>query len=869
MSRQPPPAHVLRFDAGLLDLARRAWVDAEGRTVALSPLESDLLHYLADRVGVTVPRAELLEQVWGYAPGVKSRAVDNTVRRLRQKLDPDDADTSLLQSVYGGGYRFDAVPLRGQVRLASTLPPQAERQGLIGRAEDLRALASALQAHHWVTLSGPGGVGKTSLARALLRDQGGAWVDLTQAHTAAELVATVAVGLGIPPGRDLDESLARIGIALEARTGLMVFDNCEQLDERATAAIAGWADGAPDLHLLTTSRRPLGAAGEHPLPLAPLSSEDALALLVRSARKVAADFHLGPDRERWLRVVELLDGLPLAVELCAPRVGTLSPESLVDRLQRSLGLVRRRPDGRTPDRHLALSRSLQWSWSLLEPDAQQALVALSRIPGAFDLEQAEAVIGTDDALDPIDTLLQASWMHHTPDGTLALYQSVSTFVDEQAAPELREAAEDRRRRWLLERAADAPQSWVFTHITAIERAVWRALERASEEAATLAHSLCRVSAGLDRKRLATVLDAVHARLPADHPLALTLELDRVDLERDRKGLRAELIPRVEHVLDRAHALELESQRVRSLRLLSALVRLLGDLDRAGALLDEAHQAAQASGQLGLQAAVANERGLYAFHIGDHEAARRHHLEGLALYRQLAHPIGEVQSLSNLGKVLRHLGHYDDGERMIREALERLDDGLSFQRAISLTNLGNLELSRGRPDAALEPLEQARELFRRGGALRHLGMVGTSLALAQMMRDNHPEAEAAALESARRLERAGELRTQGRAWSTAATSAIARGDLATAEERLERAQACFETIHLAPGLMGVRRIRCVLLALRGQDGSHLDLEPDDPCRLLAGVVHTDDPAAALRAQGKLDIVREDITAGVLCRALGAR
>jgi predicted ATPase/DNA-binding CsgD family transcriptional regulator len=286
---------------------------------------------------------------------------------------------------------------------------QAALTSFIGRAGALREVAELLGEYRLVTVTGPGGAGKTRLAGQVARQVAGRFIDgawlaeLAPVRDPAQIEAAVAAALGIPeqPGVPATEALGR---ALAGQQLLLVLDNCEHVVSAAARLCAGLLAAADDVRVLATSREPLAVAGEARYRLGPLTlpapgdpadggRSEAVALFADRARRADPRFALDGQTDPVVaRLVARLDGLPLAIELAAARVEALGVAGLLDRIEDRFALLTG-GDRLAEDRQRSLAATVEWSYRLLDDDERRVFRAVSVFPAGFTLEGAEAVAG--------------------------------------------------------------------------------------------------------------------------------------------------------------------------------------------------------------------------------------------------------------------------------------------------------------------------------------------------------------------------------------------------------------------------------------------------------------------------------------------
>jgi predicted ATPase len=327
-------------------------------------------------------------------------------RRLRDLPTP----VGLFQ-VRGAGLRERFPPLRaldttrGNLRQSTT--------SFIGRDAEVAEIKDAVRAHRLITLTGVGGVGKTRLAIEAATQLGdefpdGIWLhELATVMDPAAVPDAVAAVLGITqqPGKTMTESVA---IALEGRVRLLVFDNCEHVLDAAADLIEAVLRQSTTVRVLATSREGLGVANEQAWRVRSLDADTAVDLFIERARAVAQAFS-ADQPDAILEVCRRLDGIPLAVELAASRMASMTAGEVRDRLDHRFRLLV--GSRRGLERHQTLRHAVQWSYDLLDEPERKLLEICSVFAGGFSLDSVCAVTGSDDefvVLDLLDALVRKS-----------------------------------------------------------------------------------------------------------------------------------------------------------------------------------------------------------------------------------------------------------------------------------------------------------------------------------------------------------------------------------------------------------------------------------------------------------------------------
>jgi tetratricopeptide (TPR) repeat protein len=420
--------------------------------VRLLPLEQRLLRHLSERPGATTSRQELLTEVWQVSPTSRTRTVDMTVRRLRQKIERDPSRPDHLITVAGQGYRLVLGP-RGDTLTVG-------RDALVG---ELLARWSEGPS----CLVGPPGAGKTHVALEVARRcplAGGAWaIDADGAMDVGDLVLRVAMILRAHlEEADPEAHLMRI---LEARGPLLlILDGCETAPAVAEA-VRRWR--VPGLALLLTSR--VAIAGATSISVPPLDPDAAIALFAAHAARVRDRFRIDADNQEEVRaLVAALDHLPLAIVLAAGRAGAMSPAAMRRRLTDRLRLLDGGAPPGTDPRHRSLAEALEGSWEALDGPVRRTLAAAAVFRGGCG-EAAQQQVLTHP--ERIDELWRRSLVQRDG-GRVSVLDSVRDYVAAQPEGRAeRERAERAHAAWCVA----LPAEWDWAEHSNLDVALERAL----------------------------------------------------------------------------------------------------------------------------------------------------------------------------------------------------------------------------------------------------------------------------------------------------------------------------------------------------------------------------------------------------------
>jgi predicted ATPase/DNA-binding winged helix-turn-helix (wHTH) protein len=411
---------VLSFGPFELSIGNRLLTNG-AKVVPLGARAMDLLMVLVEQANKVVGKRTLIERVWPKR-GAEQVSLRVHISALRKALDQSDPGRRYIANVPGRGYSF-VVPvtslspsMSGDLKPPSRSRLPARLMRMLGRDDAVAAIQMKLAEQKFVTIVGPGGIGKTTLAVAAAHEMSAIFdgqvhfVDLGALGGASLIAPALATALGVSV--QTNNVVPALIDRLQERPTLIILDCCEHLIDGAAAVAEELIRHVPTLHLLATSREAMRVEGEHVYELCALACPPqdislsaynvlqypAVQLLVDRVRAVRADFELtDADASIAAGICRRLDGIPLAIELAAGRVDifglTKTASLLDDRL--NLSWMGRRT---APPRHQTLNAALEWSYDLLGEAEKRVLSRLSVFAGGFTLEAAVAVVA-DETID--------------------------------------------------------------------------------------------------------------------------------------------------------------------------------------------------------------------------------------------------------------------------------------------------------------------------------------------------------------------------------------------------------------------------------------------------------------------------------------
>ncbi len=631
----------------------------------------------------------------------------------------------------GKGERFTSFPNS----LPEAGPP------LLGRAVDLESLIDLAGRHRVVTITGPGGVGKTTvlleLGRMLAPEflDGVAFIPLADVSDHSDVIPAVAKGLDVKEaeGRTLGEGVVTL---IGDRQALLLLDNMEQV-VAAAADVASLVERCPALRIVTTSRTPLRIAAEHEYSLPPLAlpppSEIAsteslmaypsVALFVERARKTKGSFELTAENaEAVAAVCRRLDGLPLALELAVARLRLLAPEALLERLDRALDVL---TSGQrdAPERHQTLRATIAWSHSLLSEPEQRLFRRLAVFAGGCAVADVESVCADagESCLDELESLVDKALLQVDGHGDrLGMLQTIGEFAREQlAAAGEAGAIALRHARQYAERAREIRDGIEGTEqVSSVEGGIAEEgnLQAAIETLLDTARGGDEVATELGMQVCGDLWMYWHIRgknVTARQYATAFLETDaRGSPTAGRAGalitagLASWMLGQYEQALDevaRAHriAAEIEAQReICITAVMQALALIFLDPEAGLRWAEEGIETSRAVGFTWAEGIASTVAGILHALTADPNSSQARHFEALEIQRRLGDWEGAGMSLGGLAQLASGRGDTEEALELYRQSLAAFEAiGDRGEEARILSEMAWTHLADGNPAGA--------------------------------------------------------------------------------------------------------------------------------------------------------------------------
>lgn len=670
-------------------------------------------------------------------------------------------------------------PAPGVAPRKGNLPRSAST--LIGRETELEQLASVLNAFRLVTIAGAPGVGKTRLSIELGRrveasfPDGVWWIELDSLREGRLVPQRVANVLGV---REQSHEPPQDSLRLHLRdqSVLLLIDNAEHVAASCAELVQFLVENCPGARIVATSRALLRAADEYVFELASLAApaedesdagslqrNESVALLLDRAAARGAPLHIDASNAPAIaRLCRALDGVPLAIQLAAARLRSLSVHEVAERLSHGVDVLRSSVEGGRRQWE-TLTAALRWSYELLDAEQQQFLRRLAVFDGGWSLQAAQEIgcdgdAAPDAALELLETLHDQSLVARFERNGVSRFRLLEPI--RQYALELLQSSgelavlQSRHARWFVAYAESAEP-----HLTRSGSAEW--LDRLTAEVDNLRAALRWLTGHGDGE----------AALRCAGALWRFFEI---------RGHFREGRERIGAALQVPGGGGFENVRGKALSGGGMLAYRQGDFDAARPLFAEALELARRRGDRAALASALNDMGILSQRSGDLDRAHQLLAEALELERLAVNPRGVGAALFNLGVTEFQRGQLDPAERRLRESCDAFRTADSERdRAFPLNWLALTALRRGDTNAAIGPAEESLALRTRTGDKRGIAETQRTLALIDVARREFGAARSRLLESMKLASGVGDQRGAAESLECIGLRAVAVGDSAHA------------------------------------------------------------------------------------------
>jgi predicted ATPase/DNA-binding winged helix-turn-helix (wHTH) protein/predicted negative regulator of RcsB-dependent stress response len=780
-----PPNY--QFADFTLDVAG-GFVLRAGKEIQLRPKVYEALKYLVEHAGRLISKQELMQAVWPDTFVTDDSLVQCTLE-LRRALS--DRGQELIKTVPRRGYIFRAEVIQCAAKpktlAARDLPEGSDaaqrsprmtklhelpipRTSLIGREQQVADAAALLLRDEvrLLSLTGPGGAGKSRLAVALAAAIGDRFPAGVQFVSLASITHADLVPTALADALEIQQTAHRtiaqsIGERLEGSGPfLLLLDNFEQLMP-AAHVVAETLEACPSLKILVTSRSRLHIYGEQEFPVMPLGQTSAIELFAQRAAAVWPGFAVTPENAAAVQqVCARLDGLPLAIELAAARIKVLSPGAMLERLQSSLQLLTGGARD-LPERQQTLRKTIDWSHDLLNEAERKLFRRLAVFSGGCTIEAAEAACNTTldlgiDLVEGLSSLVDKNLVQRLdPAGAEPRFAMLGT-IREYAVERLAASGEE-----IEVRRAQAAFCLVLAEegnpeLNAVDRARW------------LAHC------DLEIDNFRSALDFLFEASEQGWALRLCAALFRFWEMREHLSEGRARFETVLRMAGGGHAKE----RARVMHFVGALAASQGDYEPAEHFMTQALRIYEEAGDRAGIAASLNGLAVSARDRGDYAAAESNFERSLACWRTLSDRLAMARCLHNLANVVKVRGDYARAQSALSEAAEIFDEvGDRSGAAWSINQQGDVARAQGDVAGARRLYQRALSEFREAGDPWGAARSSTDLGDIDCEQGDHAAARAAYREALKTFVVLGHRRGIARALEGCACLSLARGHAALA------------------------------------------------------------------------------------------